>query len=213
MPQPKTTAPRPKKPPPPASRLGQSDWLDAAFAAVVEGGFDQARVLTVSKKLGVTRGSFYWHFSSHADLIDALLARWHAREVAVAEQLRAHHSAQPKADLLHLLQVALAHAGADLQNMRFELALRGLGRRDPKVAQLLTQVDQMRMALFEEKFLRLTGNPQTAADLAGLFYLALVGCYQALSRPNNPAHAEQHLMRLISEYLVDPHQAASTQVA
>jgi hypothetical protein len=110
---------------------------------------------------------------------------------------------------MQLVQVALAHAGEDLQNMRFELALRDLGRHDAKVAQQLAQVDQMRLSLFEEKFLRLTANPKTAADLAGLFYLALVGCYQALSRPNNPPGSDQHLMRLISVYLVEPHQASS----
>jgi hypothetical protein len=37
-------------------------------------------------------------------------------------------------------------------------------------------------------------------------YLALVGCYQALSRPNSPPDSEQHLKRLISVYLVEPHQ-------
>jgi len=166
-------------------------------------------VLSLSKQLGVTRGSFYWHFASHADLIEALWARWYARELAVAQQLRSHTTDRPKADLMQLVQVALAHAGEDLQNMRFELALRDLGRHDAKVAQHLAQVDQMRLSLFEEKFLRLTANPKTAADLAGLFYLALVGCYQALSRPNNPPGSDQHLMRLISVYLVEPHQASS----
>jgi hypothetical protein len=55
----------------------------------------------------------------------------------------------------------------------------------------------------------LNANPKTAADLAGLFYLALVGCYQALSRPNRPPDSEQHLKRLISVYLVEPHQVTS----
>ena len=206
---PRTPTPRTPKPPSTPNRLGQGDWLDAAFAAVVEGGFDQARVLSLSKQLGVTRGSFYWHFGSHADLMEALLARWYARELSIAQQLRAHSTDQPKVDLMHLVQVALAHAGEDLQNMRFELALRDLGRHDAKVAQRLAQVDQLRFSLFEEKFLRLTANPKTAADLAGLFYLALVGCYQALSRPNNPPGSDQHLMRLISVYLVEPHQVSS----
>ena len=80
------------------------------------------RVLSLSKRLGVTRGSFYWHFASHADLIEALWARWYARELAVAQQLRSHTTDRPKDDLMHLVQVALAHAGEDLQNMRFELA-------------------------------------------------------------------------------------------
>ena len=52
-----------------APRLTRDDWLDAAFNAVVEGGFDKAKVLMIAETLGVTRGSFYWHFADHADLI------------------------------------------------------------------------------------------------------------------------------------------------
>ena len=33
---------------PEAARLTRDDWLDAAFKAVVEGGFDKARVLLLS---------------------------------------------------------------------------------------------------------------------------------------------------------------------
>jgi AcrR family transcriptional regulator len=185
-------------------RLTRDDWLDAAFSAVVDGGFDKARVLMIADTLGVTRGSFYWHFTDHADLIAALLARWRDRELALDERLRsdAHSTADPKADLEQLLEVALAHAGADLENIRFELALRGLGRRDPEVAEMLVLVDKARMGLFEQKFLRLTGDPKKASELAALFYLAIVGSYQALSRPVNPPQMSQYLMGLIASYLI-----------
>jgi len=108
----------------------------------------------------------------------------------------------PQADLDHLLEAALAHGGADLENMRFELALRGLGRRDAAVARMLLEVDQERMGLFETRFLRLTGDPKTAADLAALFYLAIVGSNQALSRPNNPPQTKDYLKGLITAYLI-----------
>ena len=189
-------------------RLTRDDWLDAAFNAVVEGGFDKARVLMIADTLGVTRGSFYWHFTDHADLIAALLVRWLEREMALGEQLRsdAHATADPRADLEQLLEVALAHAGADLENIRFELALRGLGRRDATVAQMLVQVDEARMALFEQKFQRLTGDKKKSTELAALFYLAIVGSYQALSRPTNPPQVSAYLSSIIATYLI--HQQA-----
>ena len=183
-------------------RLTRDDWLDAAFAAVVEGGFDKVRVLAIADTLGVTRGSFYWHFSDHADLVAALLARWREREIESDRRLQDEASESPQADLERLLDAALAHAGTDLENMRFELALRGLGRRDPTVAQLLSEVDQARMALFEHKFERFTGNAKAAAELATLFYLAIVGSYQALSRPVNPPQLKEHLKGVIKHYLI-----------
>lgn len=187
-------------------RLTRDAWLDAAFAAVVEGGFDKVRVLVIADALGVTRGSFYWHFTDHADLVAALLARWRERELMLDQQLQAESTDDATADLERLLEAALAHAGPEQENIRFELALRGLGRRDPAVAAMLVEVDRARMGLFEQKFERLTGDAGKAGELAALFYLAIVGSYQALSRPSNPPQARDYLMGIITRYLI--HQQA-----
>lgn len=208
MKQPKTTR-APLLP----SRLKRDDWLDAAFNAVVEGGFDAVRVLVLADTLGVTRGSFYWHFSDHAELISALLTRWHAREIESSRSLEAEPASSAQADLERVLDFALAHAGTDLENMRFELALRGLGRRDPAVATMLAEVDQTRLSLFEHKFERLTGDAKTANSLAALFYLAIVGSFQALARPANPPHLEQYLKGIIGKYLIQGQVPANGQNA
>lgn len=196
-----TTASKAKKLPE-STRLSRDDWLDAAFKAVVEGGFDNIRVLAIADTLGVTRGSFYWHFTDHADLVKSLLARWQASEIALDQRLQSQATDDPRADLEQLLEAALAHAGPDLENIRFELALRGLGRRDPAVASMLVEVDDARMGLFEQKFLRLTGESKTANELAVLFYLAIVGSHQALSRPTSPPQAKTFLQGIIANYLI-----------
>jgi hypothetical protein len=71
------------------------------------------------------------------------------------------------------------------------------------VAQELQKVDAMRAALFEEYFLRLCGDPLRARELAALFYLAIVGGIQALSRPNNPPQNKEFLRGVIASYLID----------
>ena len=192
-----TSRKRPESP-----RLTRDDWLDAAFRAVVDGGFDNVRVLVLADTLGVTRGSFYWHFTDHAELVLALIARWQAGEVASSQNMATQAPADPRTDLENLLEAALSHAGTDLENMRFELALRGLGRRDAAVAKMLFEVDQMRLGLFESKFQRLTADSKTASDLAALFYLAIVGSNQALSRPANPPQTKEYLKHIISHYLI-----------
>ena len=189
------------------TRLSRDDWLDAAFAAVVQGGFDNVRVLTIADTLGVTRGSFYWHFADHAELIAALLSRWLAREIELDLTLQSDATDDAQADLERLLEAALAHAGVDLENMQFELSLRSLGRRDPAVAIMLVDLDQRRMSLFESKFQRLTGDAKTASELAALFYLAMVGSHQALGRPGSPPQAKEYLRSIIAHYLI--HSQAS----
>jgi AcrR family transcriptional regulator len=187
-----------------APRLGPDDWLDAAFRAVTEGGFDNVRVLALADTLKVTRGSFYWHYEDHPALIAALLKRWRAREVAGHQLLMNEAMSDPEADVERLLEAALSHPATDQGNIRFELALRDLGRRDEAVASLLVEVDAQRMALFESKFTRLTGDAKSGGDLASLFYLAIVGGNHALSGPGNPAHIKESLKRIISTYLIKP---------
>jgi AcrR family transcriptional regulator len=186
-----------------APRLSRDDWLDAAYEAVVEGGFDKVRVLAIADTLGVTRGSFYWHFTDHADLVKALLERWKQREIEADRSLQAETTDDPRADLVRLLDVALSRGGSDVKDMRFELALRGLGRRDADVAKLLVEVDEVRMALFESKFERLTADPKTATDMAVLFYLAITGGVQALARPASTARVAEYIRNLIAEHLID----------
>lgn len=193
---------RPEGPP-----LTRDDWLDAAHGAVVEGGFDQLRVLQIAKALRVSRGSFYWHFAGQGELQAELLERWRRQQFAADAALKTESAADPRQDLAHVLETALAQIGPKMEHMRFELALRGLGRRDQAVAQMLAEVDALRLSLFEHKFLQLTGDARTATDLAALFYLAVVGCYQALSRPANPPQLKDFLQRLITTYLIEQQAA------
>ena len=83
--------------------------------------------------------------------------------------------------------------------------MRGLGRCDAKVAKMLIEVDQLRLRLFEGKFLRLTNDARSAADLAALFYLAIVGSNQALSRPSSPPQVKEYLRSIITDYLIRRH--------
>jgi hypothetical protein len=63
------------------------------------------------------------------------------------------------------------------------------------------------MELFEQRFLLLTGDAQKAKELAALFYLAIVGSLQALGRPLNSPQLRDHLVGIITHYLV--HQQAT----
>jgi AcrR family transcriptional regulator len=187
---------------PEAARLSRDNWLDEAFKAVVAGGFENVKVLAIAEKLKVTRGSFYWHFSDHADLINSLLMRWKLSQLELDEKLKSHRSHNPIQDLEFVVDAAFNQAGSELENLRFEQALRALSHLHAGAAQLLVEVDAERMNLFESKFLVIVKDKAKARDLAALLYLAIVGGYQALSRPVNPPNIRAYLQGLISNYLV-----------
>jgi len=56
-----------------ATRLDAAAWIAAAFDALADGGIDAVRVEPLAKALGITKGSFYWHFADRRALLDAML--------------------------------------------------------------------------------------------------------------------------------------------
>jgi AcrR family transcriptional regulator len=56
--------------------LSKEDWLNAALAVLNEEGVNAVKVLPLSKRLGVTRGSFYWHFDDRDELLREVLRHW-----------------------------------------------------------------------------------------------------------------------------------------
>ncbi len=60
-------------------RLGPDDWAEEALRAMASGGLKALSVEGIAKRLGVTKGSFYWHFKSRDELLEAALKRWERR--------------------------------------------------------------------------------------------------------------------------------------
>src|SRR5688572_17713954 len=48
---------------------GRDDWIAAARNELIAAGVDAVKVGRLARRLHVTRGGFYWHFTSRADLL------------------------------------------------------------------------------------------------------------------------------------------------
>src|SRR3546814_13623456 len=70
-----TTAPASDKPER-KGRLSAEDWAQAALDLIAENGVAAVAVEPLARRLGVTKGSFYWHFPSRDALLQAALERW-----------------------------------------------------------------------------------------------------------------------------------------
>jgi AcrR family transcriptional regulator len=62
-------------------RLGPEEWVNAGLRALARSGFTALKADRLAKTLGVSRGSFYWHFADVGAFHAAVLRRW--REVAL----------------------------------------------------------------------------------------------------------------------------------
>jgi AcrR family transcriptional regulator len=65
-----------RKPASPEARLSAADWETAALDALADGGLAGIAIQPLARRLGVTKGSFYWHFADREALLAAALAHW-----------------------------------------------------------------------------------------------------------------------------------------
>jgi AcrR family transcriptional regulator len=123
------------------SRLGIQAWTSAGLELLAEGGVDAVMIVPLAKRLGVTKGSFYWHFKDRDALLSAMLDEW--RKSATLDIIeRLEKSTGTAAQRLQRLfrvpfSVSATEWAAD--------PVRLWGRRDAKVKAALAEVDGIRL--------------------------------------------------------------------
>ncbi|AOY89536.1 TetR family transcriptional regulator [Marinobacter salinus] len=162
------------------TQLTRDDWLDAAAGEVAAGGFSQLRVLTLSKKLGVTRGSFYWHFRDHEDLVVSFLDRWRDRRLHELQYWKPQ-GGDVETELRQILELLLTDASRNIRRLQVELAVRDYARRNDYAAGLVAEVDGARIRQNCTLFERLSRDPQRIEDLSLLLYVATIGSQVVLT--------------------------------
>src|SRR6202522_88496 len=63
------------------SPLQPEDWIRAAFARLASEGIEAVRVELLARDLGVSKGSFYWHFQDREELLGRMFDRWEKEEI------------------------------------------------------------------------------------------------------------------------------------
>jgi AcrR family transcriptional regulator len=149
-------------------QLSARDWLDQGLKALAERGFTALKAEPLAKALGVSRGSFYWHFADIGAFHAAILEHW--REVA-AEQIIANlEAASDNRDRLPLL-LRQAFGG----KLALESAVRTWATVDPAARSAVQAIDRRRLG-YVESMLRASGlSPGVARARAQIFYWAFVG--------------------------------------
>lgn len=132
-----------------ARRLTRDDWITAAMEALTRSGVDDVKVDRLSRDLRVTRGSFYWHFTSRKDLLDALLHDWEVRNLNQIDYLRAAWAA----DAPDLAYVNVIYAGGDEKFPTYDMSVRIWARKSPQVAAVVGRIDSAWVEVLKELFI------------------------------------------------------------
>jgi AcrR family transcriptional regulator len=146
---------------------GANEWAEAALEAFAEGGVRAASIPSIAKTLGVTKGSFYWHFRGFDDLVDAAMARWETQDRAALEALRA--VGDPRRRLVALFTEAV-------QSPRAQALLVALsGSSMPAVSAAMRRMSDRRLRFLRDAYRQLGFGTAEARERALLVYAAYVG--------------------------------------
>ena len=67
-------------------KLSPSDWLAAALDMLYEKGIEKVKVEPLAIYLGVTKGSFYWHFKNLDALLTQMIDYWEAQQNEIIDR-------------------------------------------------------------------------------------------------------------------------------
>ncbi len=143
-------------------RLGVKDWIDAGFAALTADGPDLLKAEPLARRIGTTKGSFYWHFKDVPTFHQVLLDAWEGRVSMPAPDT----SVKPVTQLRDFVQ-SLVEPSSTL-----DAAIRAWATASPLAQVNLTRVDESRLKYLQSLLSQTgIGNP----EMARIIYAAAIG--------------------------------------
>jgi len=144
-------------------------WIQAATELLVDQGIDRVRVDVLAGLLGVTRGSFYWHFRDRDELLRRVLEAWRqqATEGLTARLEHAHRDAREQ--LRDVISLPFRGRAAN-RAARVELAIRAWARRDDTARRAVDEADASRIGYIAQIFSSLGFGIAEARQRAFLLY-------------------------------------------
>ena len=154
------------------STLSAGDWEQHALVLIAEKGIRAVAIESLAKRIGVTKGSFYWHFANRDALLEQSLLRWEKHDEAnlltslgaiadPRERLCSFFRQTGREKLTHDVYSALCTA-AD----------------HPKVEPLLERVAERRMNHIQKAFEEIGFSSAEASHRARLTYSTYLGFLQ-----------------------------------
>jgi AcrR family transcriptional regulator len=156
-----------------SKRLTAQDWIEFGLKTLARNGFEALKADVLAPRLGVSRGSFYWHFRDLGAFHAKVIEHWkQAATEAIIADLANYQSPEERLEIL--LQRAFGHHNV------LEVRLRAWADQNAEAARAIRDMDRRRRDYMEHLLEEAGIAPAVAATRAQLLYWAYLGA--ALSR-------------------------------
>lgn len=158
---------------PERKQLQRFDWLQQALELFVAEGIEAVRITRLADELGVTRGSFYWHFENREDLIEALVRFWKDKNTPAISRT-VESAASLEDGILGFFEICVDTRQFD---PRLDLALREWARRSMSIHQRVNAEDTARIDALRDLYARFDYPMPDALIRARVLYYSQIGFY------------------------------------
>jgi AcrR family transcriptional regulator len=156
-----------------ADQLSVQDWVDLGLKTLAKSGFTALKAEPLAKAMGVSRGSFYWHFADIGTFHAAILSRW--REVATEQIIAAVDAAKDenKSGSTDPLAVLLKLTFGS--KLVLEKAVRSWATNDARARAAVVAVDRRRLDYIESLLKQAGLADEIARARAQILFWAFFG--------------------------------------
>jgi AcrR family transcriptional regulator len=155
-----------------SDQLSAQDWVDQGLKTLAKNGFTALKAEPLAKALGVSRGSFYWHFADISAFHAAILAHW--REIAAEQIIAGVEAASSEEDPLAVLLRRVFS-----ERLVLESAVRTWASVDPVARAAVQAIDRRRLGYIEGLLTKSGLAANTARARAQILYWAFLGFAQS----------------------------------
>ncbi|PZO81213.1 MAG: TetR/AcrR family transcriptional regulator [Mesorhizobium amorphae] len=166
--------------------LSREAWIAAARKVLEKRGVSEVKIDRLARGLKVTRGSFYFHFTSLDDLRGGLLDEWRRNNCAPFEALQPLGEASRVDGLAFFDSIVHVWMDEDPFSPLLDLAIRDWSRTSRKLAAEVRAADDLRIALLVRAFRAIGYDEPESIVRARVTYFHQIGQY-ALSFQEDPA--------------------------
>jgi AcrR family transcriptional regulator len=179
--------------------LTREDWVAAARKVLETRGIAEVKIDRLARQFKVTRGSFYFHFSSLKDLHDDLLQEWRRSN---CEPFQAMVDAEVTDGVQFFSDIVHAWVDEKPFSPKLDLAVRDWARTSKDIGREVDAIDRLRIDLLVRSFLKIGYSEKESIVRARITYFHQIGQY-ALSFKEDP-EVRRSYQPLFGDVLLGP---------
>ena len=179
-----------------SKRLSRENWIRVALDRLTTNGIEGVRIVPLAEQMGVTSGSFYWHFKSRRELHEALLDYWE-REMTDAAMVAAKgFDGLPEERIWGLMEQVMRAGFA-----RYDLAIWHWAQSDIAVQAVFQRALEKRFSFAKWMFMEAGFDAIQAEARGRMMVVYMMG--ESTLIPDGPGKRTK-LLRVRYETLINP---------